>query len=57
MFREAGGALSRHSSQDNGLDGPFSSAASKLEQVPCLLTPPALQTQHKTVRIYMTSNA
>ncbi|KAF3843141.1 hypothetical protein F7725_001990 [Dissostichus mawsoni] len=34
MFREAGGALSRQPSQDNGLDGPFSSGASKLEQVP-----------------------
>ncbi|KAI4805927.1 hypothetical protein KUCAC02_010520 [Chaenocephalus aceratus] len=33
MFREAGGALSRQPSQDNGLDGPFSSGASKLEQV------------------------
>uniref|UniRef100_A0A3Q1G4C4 Myosin motor domain-containing protein n=1 Tax=Acanthochromis polyacanthus TaxID=80966 RepID=A0A3Q1G4C4_9TELE len=37
MFREAGGALSRQPSQDNGLDGPFSSGASKLEQ----LMPPA----------------
>lgn len=34
MFREAGGALSRQPSQDNGLDGPFGSGASKLEQVP-----------------------
>lgn len=37
MFREAGGALCRQPSQDNGLDGPFSSGASKLEQVPGLL--------------------
>lgn len=43
MFREAGGALSRQPSQDNGLDGPFSSGASKLEQVPCLFTAPTLQ--------------
>lgn len=33
MFREAGAALSRHASQDNGLDGPFSSGTSKVEQV------------------------
>lgn len=33
MFREAGGALSRQPSQDNGLDGPFGSGTSKLEQV------------------------
>ncbi|XP_059198563.1 unconventional myosin-XVI [Centropristis striata] len=39
MFRDAGGALSRQPSQDNGLDGPFSSGASKLEQVK--LMPPA----------------
>ncbi|KAM6978300.1 unconventional myosin-XVI isoform 2-T3 [Tautogolabrus adspersus] len=39
MFREAGGVLSRQPSQDNGLDGPFSSGASKLEQVK--LMPPA----------------
>ncbi|XP_038575834.1 unconventional myosin-XVI-like [Micropterus salmoides] len=39
MFREAGGALSRQPSQDNGLDGPFSSGSSKLEQVK--LMPPA----------------
>ncbi|CAJ1079539.1 unconventional myosin-XVI isoform X2 [Xyrichtys novacula] len=39
MFREAGGALSRQPSQDNGLDGPFSSGANKLEQVK--LMPPA----------------
>ncbi|XP_070770999.1 unconventional myosin-XVI [Enoplosus armatus] len=39
MFREAGGALSRQPSQDNGLDGPFSSGTSKLEQVK--LMPPA----------------
>lgn len=38
MFREAGGALSRQPSQDNGLDDPFSSGASKLEQVRVLLT-------------------
>lgn len=38
MFREAGGALSGHPSQDNCLDGPFSSGASKLEQVPLLHT-------------------
>lgn len=39
MFREAGGALSRQPSQDNGLDSPFSSGTSKLEQVK--LMPPA----------------
>ncbi|XP_072252998.1 unconventional myosin-XVI isoform X1 [Leuresthes tenuis] len=39
MFREAGGALSRQPSQDNGLDGPFSSGPNKLEQVK--LMPPA----------------
>uniref|UniRef100_A0A3Q1I8H0 Myosin motor domain-containing protein n=1 Tax=Anabas testudineus TaxID=64144 RepID=A0A3Q1I8H0_ANATE len=39
MFREAGGALCRQPSQDNGLDDPFSSGASKLEQVK--LMPPA----------------
>uniref|UniRef100_A0A671W4E0 Myosin XVI n=1 Tax=Sparus aurata TaxID=8175 RepID=A0A671W4E0_SPAAU len=39
MFREAGGALNRQPSQDNVLDGPFSSGASKLEQVK--LMPPA----------------
>ncbi|XP_068185946.1 unconventional myosin-XVI [Antennarius striatus] len=39
MFRETGEALSRQISQDNGLDGPFSSGASKLEQVK--LMPPA----------------
>uniref|UniRef100_A0A087Y002 Myosin XVI n=1 Tax=Poecilia formosa TaxID=48698 RepID=A0A087Y002_POEFO len=39
MFREAGGALSRQPSQDNGLDSPFSSGPSKLEQVK--LMPPA----------------
>ncbi|XP_069010138.1 unconventional myosin-XVI isoform X2 [Embiotoca jacksoni] len=39
MFREAGGALSRQPSQDNGLDGPFSSGSNKLEQVK--LMPPA----------------
>ncbi|KAM9344023.1 unconventional myosin-XVI [Pholidichthys leucotaenia] len=39
MFREAGGGLSRQPSQDNGLDGPFSSGAGKLEQVK--LMPPA----------------
>lgn len=33
MFREAGIALSRQASQDNGLDDPFSSGTSKLEQV------------------------
>jgi len=33
MFREAGGALTRQPSQDNGLDGHFSSGAGKLEQV------------------------
>lgn len=36
MFREAGVALSRHPSQDNGLDGPFSSGTSKVEQVSLL---------------------
>ncbi|XP_061579339.1 unconventional myosin-XVI [Cololabis saira] len=39
MFREAGGAMSRQPSQDNGLDAPFSSGPSKLEQVK--LMPPA----------------
>ncbi|KAM7407255.1 hypothetical protein PAMA_003131 [Pampus argenteus] len=39
MFREAGVALSRQPSQDNGLDSPFSFGASKLEQVK--LMPPA----------------
>ncbi|XP_056289337.1 unconventional myosin-XVI [Pseudoliparis swirei] len=39
MFREAGGALTRQPSQDNGLDGHFSSGAGKLEQVK--LMPPA----------------
>ncbi|CAL8390505.1 unnamed protein product [Gadus morhua 'NCC'] len=39
MFRDAGGALSRHPSLDSGLDGPYGSGASKLEQVK--LTPPA----------------
>ncbi|XP_068602409.1 unconventional myosin-XVI [Brachionichthys hirsutus] len=39
MFRETGGALSRQPSQDDGLDGPFRSGASKLEQVK--LMPPA----------------
>lgn len=34
MFRDAGAALSRHPSQDNGLDGPFGSGTSKVEQVP-----------------------
>ncbi|XP_026150400.1 unconventional myosin-XVI isoform X2 [Mastacembelus armatus] len=39
MFRDSGGALSRQPSQDNILDGPFSSGANKLEQVK--LMPPA----------------
>uniref|UniRef100_A0A8C6WNU7 Myosin XVI n=1 Tax=Neogobius melanostomus TaxID=47308 RepID=A0A8C6WNU7_9GOBI len=39
MFREAGGGLARQPSQDNGLDSPFSSGTSKLEQVK--LMPPA----------------
>ncbi|XP_023271666.1 unconventional myosin-XVI [Seriola lalandi dorsalis] len=39
MFREAGGALCGQPSQDSCLDGPFSSGASKLEQVK--LMPPA----------------
>lgn len=39
MFREAGGGLTRQPSQDNGLDSPFSSGMSKLEQVK--LMPPA----------------
>ncbi|CAL8268518.1 unnamed protein product [Lota lota] len=39
MFRDAGGNMSRHPSQDNGLDGPYSSGAGKLEQVK--LVPPA----------------
>uniref|UniRef100_A0A3Q3IYP4 Myosin motor domain-containing protein n=1 Tax=Monopterus albus TaxID=43700 RepID=A0A3Q3IYP4_MONAL len=37
MFTDAFGSLSRQPSQDNGLDGPFNSGASKLEQ----LMPPA----------------
>lgn len=41
MFREAGGALCGQHSQDNCLDGPFSSGASKLEQVPTLSAVPA----------------
>ncbi|KAK7882484.1 hypothetical protein WMY93_028658 [Mugilogobius chulae] len=39
MFREAGGGLARQPSQDNGLESPFSSGTSKLEQVK--LMPPA----------------
>ncbi|CAL9690096.1 unnamed protein product [Knipowitschia caucasica] len=39
MFREAGGGLVRQPSQDNGLESPFSSGTSKLEQVK--LMPPA----------------
>ncbi|KAF6724818.1 Unconventional myosin-XVI [Oryzias melastigma] len=39
MFREAGGGMSRQPSLDNGLDGPFTSGPSKLEQVK--LMPPA----------------
>uniref|UniRef100_UPI0009B4ADF4 unconventional myosin-XVI n=1 Tax=Monopterus albus TaxID=43700 RepID=UPI0009B4ADF4 len=39
MFTDAFGSLSRQPSQDNGLDGPFNSGASKLEQVK--LMPPA----------------
>lgn len=52
MFREAGGALSRQPSQDNGLDGPFSSGASKLEQVPCysFLQLPYCKKHSKAVR-------
>ena len=34
MFREAGGTQCGQQSQDNCLDGPFSSGGSKLEQVP-----------------------
>lgn len=33
MFRDAGGALTRQSSQDNGPDGLYPSTTSKLEQV------------------------
>lgn len=47
MFREAAGALRRQPSQDNGLDSPFGSGASKLEQVPCNLT--CCKNQSKTV--------
>lgn len=47
MFREAAGALRRQPSQDNGLDSPFGSGASKLEQVPCHLT--SYKNQSKTV--------
>lgn len=50
MFREAGGALCRQPSQDNGLDDPFSSGASKLEQVPCLFTAPALQKDNMNIQ-------
>ncbi|XP_066542846.1 unconventional myosin-XVI isoform X1 [Hoplias malabaricus] len=39
MFRDSGGALTRQLSQDNGLDGPYPSTTSKLEQVK--LMPPA----------------
>ncbi|KAL7881645.1 hypothetical protein AOLI_G00084930 [Acnodon oligacanthus] len=39
MFRDSGGALTRQSSQDNGLDGPYPSTTNKLEQVK--LMPPA----------------
>ncbi|KAM9709629.1 unconventional myosin-XVI isoform 1-T1 [Menidia menidia] len=39
MFKDTGGALSRHPSQDTGLDGPSSSGPNKLEQVK--LMPPA----------------
>ncbi|XP_062389635.1 unconventional myosin-XVI [Sardina pilchardus] len=39
MFRDVAGALSRQPSQDNGLDGPYPSTTSKLEQVK--LMPPA----------------
>ncbi|KAJ8351475.1 hypothetical protein SKAU_G00229510, partial [Synaphobranchus kaupii] len=39
MFRDAPGGLTTQPSQDNGVDGPFSSSASKLEQVK--LMPPA----------------
>ncbi|KAL2081193.1 hypothetical protein ACEWY4_023046 [Coilia grayii] len=39
MFRDLAGALSRQPSQDNGLDGPYPSGTSKLEQVK--LMPPA----------------
>ena len=46
MFREAGGAMSGQPSQDNCLDGPFSSGTSKLEQVPHLhIAPTAQKTQ------------
>lgn len=33
MFRDSGGALTQQPSLDNGLDGPYPSAAGKLEQV------------------------
>lgn len=33
MFRDSGGALTRQSSQDSGLDGPYPSTTNKLEQV------------------------
>ncbi|XP_028291558.1 unconventional myosin-XVI isoform X2 [Gouania willdenowi] len=39
MFRDVGGTMSRHPSLENGLDSPFSSGTSKLEQVK--LMPPA----------------
>uniref|UniRef100_A0A673KF40 Unconventional myosin-XVI-like n=1 Tax=Sinocyclocheilus rhinocerous TaxID=307959 RepID=A0A673KF40_9TELE len=39
MFRDSGGALTQQPSLDNGLDGPYPSAAGKLEQVK--LMPPA----------------
>lgn len=49
MFREAGGALSRQPSQDNGLDGSFSSGASKLEQVLVFLQHPHNRKDRKAV--------
>lgn len=33
MFRDTGGALTKQTSLDNGLDGPYPSTAGKLEQV------------------------
>lgn len=33
MFRDSGGSLTQQPSLDNGLDGPYPSAAGKLEQV------------------------
>lgn len=56
MFREAGGALSRQPSQDNGLDGPFGSGGSKLEQVCGFLTVTAKRKPRLSVRTQLLPN-